>query len=415
MESPFRMTTSGNARSACVFAISLGALALAGCHTQDFPTYPANYREYAYVTNGGSGTVTVLDVVNVRVDREVQVGANPIAVAANPTRNEVYVVNQGDKGGQGSLSVIDAEKNAVVGTIALHRQPASIDIDPTGKFAYVANAGSNLVSVLDLIGRRELAEVGVGEDPVEAKLSPDGKTLVVANQKGNSVTLLDAATLGVRGVFPGCPGASDVVILPDSSKTIVSCSGGHQVMAIALARASQPAGPQQAAEAARPDRLESLMDVGRGPVQLALKPDGGEVFVVNSQSDSISEVITGTDDVQGAYMMGDAPSSGLVSRDNALLYVSNLRSQNVIVYSIDDGHRVGWAHVGDGPSAMAFSAAGHLLFVVDERSNDVSVVPTATTSLFTPQQAGRGPTALFTLLTTGRGPNAIVDKAFKIQ
>jgi DNA-binding beta-propeller fold protein YncE len=114
-------------------------------------------------------------------------------------------------------------------------------------------------------------------------------------------------------------------------------------------------------------------------------------------------------------MMGDAPVSGLVSRDNSLLYVSNLRSQNVIVYSIDDGHRVGWAQVGDGPSAMAFSAAGHLLFVVDERSGDVAAVPTVTTSPLTPQQAGRGPTAPFALLPTGRAPNAIVDKAFKVQ
>ena len=46
----------------------------------------------------------------------------------------------------------------------------------------------------------------------------------------------------VRAVFDGCPGASDVVILPDSSKAFVACSGGHQMMAIALARASQPAG-----------------------------------------------------------------------------------------------------------------------------------------------------------------------------
>jgi YVTN family beta-propeller protein len=403
-----------------VFVLSLGAVSLVGCRTQDFPTYPANYREYAYVTNGGSGTVTVLDVVNVRVDRELQVGPNPVAVAANPTLNEVYVVNQGGTnqggaGGQGSLSVIDSEKNQVVATIALHRQPVSVEIDQTGKLAYVANAGSNSVSVLDLKSRREAAQVGVGEGPAAARLSPDGKTLVVANSRGNSVTVMDAASMYVRAVFEGCPGASDVVILPDSSKTFVSCSGGHQVMAIALARPSQPAGPQQAAAAAQPDKLESLMDVGRGPVQLALKPDGGEVFVVNRQSDTISEVITGTDDVQGAYMMGDAPVNGLVSRDNSLLYVSNLRSQNVIVYSIDDGHRVGWAQVGEGPSAMAFSAAGHLLFVVDERSGDVAVVPTAQTSLFTPQQAGRGPTAIFALLPAGRGPNAIVDKAFKVQ
>ena len=98
-------------------------------------------------------------------------------------------------------------------------------------------------------------------------------------------------------MFEGCPGASDAVILPDSSKAFVSCSGGHQVMAIALARVSQPAGRATAA-AAQPDKLEALMDVGRGPVELALKPDGGEVFVVNRQSDTISEVITGTDDVR---------------------------------------------------------------------------------------------------------------------
>ena len=71
------------------------ALPLAGCRPHDFPQYPPNYREYIYVTNGGSDTVTVLDVVDVRVDRELPVGRDPVAVAASSTRNEVYVVNSG--------------------------------------------------------------------------------------------------------------------------------------------------------------------------------------------------------------------------------------------------------------------------------------------------------------------------------
>ncbi len=144
------------------------------------------------------------------------------------------------------------------------------------------------------------------------------------------------------------------------------------------------------------------MDVGRGPVNLALKPDGGELFVANSLSDTISEVVTNTNDVGGAYMMGDGPVEGLASRDNALLYVANLHSQYVTVYSIDDGKRVGSVRVGDGPSALAFSANSYLLLAVDTRSGDVAVVRTPTLSLFT-------------LLPTGRDPNAIVDKAFKVQ
>jgi YVTN family beta-propeller protein len=216
---------------------------------------------------------------------------------------------------------------------------------------------------------------------------------VVPNRRGNSVSLVDPAAKGVRAFFEGCPGASDAVVLPDSSKAFVACSGGHQVMAIALARPD--------AHPAQPDRLEALMDVGRAPVHLALKPDGGEVFVSNSQSNSVSEVITGTDDVSGASLMGEQPVRGLVSSDNTLLYVANLSSQYVTLYSIDDGKRIDSIHVGDGPSAMAFSKAGHLLFVVDARSGDVAVVRTATRSLFT-------------MLPAGRGPNAIAIEAFKV-
>jgi YVTN family beta-propeller protein len=292
----------------------------------------------------------------------------------------------------------------VVATIPLHKQPVSIEVDPEGALAYVANSGSNSISVVDLKSRHETAQAGTGEEPVAARLSADGKTLAVANRKGNSLSLIDAKHLTVRSVFAGCPGASDVVMLPDSSKAFVSCSTGHQVMAVALAKASQPAisgSSSSPATTAQPDRLEAFLDVGRGPAQLALKPDGGEVFVVNSLGNSISEIITGTNDVQGAYMMGDDPVSGLVSRDNSLLYIGSLHSPYVIVYSIDDGRRAGYVHVGDGPSAQAFSAAGNLLFVVDSRSGDVAAVRTAS---FT----------LFTLLQTGRNPNAIVDKAFRL-
>ena len=383
-----------NSATSRLVILGVLALTLAGCRTHDFPQYPANYREYVYVTNGGSDTVTVLDVVNLRLDREIQVGQNPIAIAASPTLNEVYVISAGPAGGSGSLSVINAEKNYVASTVPLHRHPVSIEVDAEGKLAYVANSGSNSISIIDLKNRRELAQVGVGEEPVAARLAPDGKTLIVANKRGNSVSLFDAASMSMRAVFSGCPGAGDPVVLRDSSKIFVPCTGGHQIMAIALARASQP------------DRLEALMDVGRSPADLALKPDGGEVFVINSGSDSISEVITGTNDVQGATLMGENPVSGLVSNDNSLLYVANQRSQNVIAYAINDGRRAGWVRVGDGPSAMAFSAAGHLLFVVDTRSGDVALVRTAKISAANE--------ALFTLISVGRAPNAIVDKAFNL-
>ena len=389
----------GFVRGGFVAAACAGVISLAACRAHDFPQYDANYREYAYVTNSGSGTVSVYDVVNVRVDREIQVGQNPTAVAANPARNEVYVVNTGTPNGQGSVAVINAENNSVAGTIPVHKMPVAIALDPDGNTAYVVNSGSNSISVLDLKAHREMTQIGVGEDPAAARVAPDGKTLVVANRGGNSVTVVDTGARNIRAVFEGCPGATDVVILPDSSKAFAACGGGHQVMAMQLAHQARPDG-----RPATPDRLESLLDVGRAPIHLALKPDGGEMFVSNSLSNSISEVVTSTGDVGGAYLMGAGPVRGLVSADNSLLYVGNLHSQELMVYSIDDGKRIGAIHVGDGPSAMAFSSAGHLLFVVDARSGDVAVVRTQSK---TP--------AMFTMLPAGRGPNAIAVKAFRVS
>ena len=382
-------------RHGIVTASLSATLALTACRPHDFPQYDANYREYAYVTNSGSGTVSVYDVVNVRVDREIPVGQNPTAIAASPTRNEVYVVNSGAPGGQGSVAIINAENNSVAATIPVHKQPVSIALDANGNLAYVVNSASNSISVLDLKARHEVAQIGVGENPAAARVSLDGKTLVVANRDGNSVSIIDATTRKVRTVVEGCPGASDVVILPDTSKTFAACSGGHQVMAIRLQHEALPDG-----RAATTDRLESLLDVGRAPVQLALKPDGGEVFVSNSLSNSISEIYADKDDVAGAYLMGADPVRGLVSADNSLLYVGNLHSAEVTVYSIEDGKRVGSIHVGDGPSALAFSTAGHLLFVVDARSGDIAVVRTLNRQMFT-------------MLPAGRGPNAIAVKALK--
>jgi YVTN family beta-propeller protein len=389
-----------------ITALTLGtaglvSAVLTGCKSHDFPEYPAGYREFAYVTNGGSNTVSIFDVVNLRLDRQLQVGQNPTGVTANPKRNEVYVVNSGDSSSNGSLSIIDTEKNAVAATIPLHKSPYFVDVDPAGDVAYVANSGSNSVSIIDLQARREIEAVPVGDGPGEARIAADGKSLVVSNRAANSVTVLGPNGSNrdwkVRATLTGCAGATDVAILKDSLKAFVACSAGHQVMAIQLAHAADAGG------AARQDAVEAMLDVGRAPVHVALKPDGGEVFVSNFESNTISEVTASTDDVSGAYIMGSHPVRGLVSGDNALLYVSNFESQEVTVYSIDDGKRVAPSiHVGDGPDAMAFSSNGKLLFVVDARSGDVAVVRTSDRSLFT-------------LLPSGRQPNAIAVKAFTVR
>jgi YVTN family beta-propeller protein len=391
--------------TAVVCAVLLG---VSGCRRSGFPDVPDGYREYAYISNGGSNTVTVLDLVYLRQDRTLQVGNNPINLATNPVRNEVYVVNTQSA----TISVIDAETNRIAATIAVHRLPSFISVDPTGHRAYVANSGSNTISVLDLDRRREITVAGTGEQPDVDRVSPDGRSLVVTNRGSNSVSVFDVPPYNptaafepvprLRAAFPGCPGASDAVILPDSSKAFIACSAGHQVMAIGLAAA-----PGSWAARQNPllmtDHMLTLLDVGETPVHLAMKPDGGEIFVSNFGSDSVSEISTWTNEVGGTYTIGSRPVRGLVSRDNGTLWIANFGADSIALYSIDDG-RLAWSvRAGSAPDALAFSEDEHLLLAADAHSGDVAVIRTG----------GNALPALFTLLPAGNSPNTIAVKAIR--
>ena len=57
------------------------------------------------------------------------------------------------------------------------------------------------------------------------------------------------------------------------------------------------------------DRLLALLDIGKLPIQMALKPDGGEIFVSNFDSNSFSIVEAYTNEVSGSYLIGSNPGA----------------------------------------------------------------------------------------------------------
>ena len=306
----------------------------------------------------------------------------------------------------------------------MERAPYFVDVSADGTRAYVANAGSNSVSVVDIGQRRLLRNILVGQAPGKARVSRDGKTVVVAERLGDSVSIIDAETMTVRSSVAACRQPTDVEIMPDSGKAFITCSGSGQVAVIGLnmkepdALGSQNAGQQVGATrqsarggssrnpvSARPDRLLSILDVGSSPVDLALKPDGGEIFVCNFGANTMSEILTSTNEVGASYLIGAGPVRALVSADNSTLYVSNFNSDTVSVYSIDDGKLVIAVPVGRRPDALALSPNQNFLFVADTAAGDVSVVRTA---------AKQG-AVLLTIIPVGQQPNDIAVKAFILR
>jgi YVTN family beta-propeller protein len=396
--------------------------AVLGCGRFRFPDVPPGYREFAYVSNGTSNTVSVLDLVYLRQDRTLQVGAQPSGMAVNPSRNEVYVVNTLG----GSVSVIDTSTNQVVATIPVHKLPYAIDVDAAGHRAYVANSGSNSVSVIDLDSRREIAVAGTGEQPGLARVSTDMRSLVVTNRGSGSVSIfgLDPyvvqghgisgllprpkhaaaeQTPRLRAVFSGCPGATDAVIMHNSSKAFIACSGGHQVMAVSLAAAPDSWEAKQNPSLLT-DHLLALMDVGQTPIELALKPDDGQIFCSNFGSNSISSIDTQTNEVDRTDTIANQPVNSIVSEDGTTLWIANFGADSINLWGIDDSQLLPYSvRTGHSPDALAFSADEHLLLAADAHSGDVTVIRTADKN---------GP-SLFTIMPAGGSPNAIVVKAMQ--
>ncbi len=365
---------------------------------QTLPDYGPAYREYAYVTNGKSNTVSVIDLRTFELAKTIAVGVSPTGIAANSKKNEIYVVNSGSN----NVSVIDAEKNAVVATIGMHGRPYFIDVSEDGKRGYVANSGSANVSVIDLEKRVAMGNVRVGSAPELARISPDGASVVVSNRGDNTVSVIDAKLLKVRATLPVCQQPEDIAILPDSSKAFVACSGSSQVASIALAAGNGGEGAS--------DRLLALLDVGRTPVSLALKPDGGELMVCDFDSDSISIIETGNNEVGSSALVGQHPARGLVTLDNSRLYVSNFGSDSVAVYDIDIGRRIATMPVGSQPEGMALSQDQRYLLVLDTQAGDVTVIQKRTPRKLEPTEY-----SLLTMIPVGMQPNGIVVKAFKVS
>jgi YVTN family beta-propeller protein len=155
-------------------------------------------------------------------------------------------------------------------------------------------------------------------------------------------------------------------------------------------------------------RLLTLLDTGKTPVAIGMKPDGGEVFVCNYDSSSVSEITAGINEVNHSFLIGKQPSRIIISADNNFAYISNFGSDSLAVYSIDSGR---WTHsveVGSHPEALAFSPNQLQLLVVNTVSGDLSVLN------LTDRKGKPRPDnpSLAAMVPLGRNPHAITVKAF---
>jgi YVTN family beta-propeller protein len=134
-----------------------------------------------------SGTVTVIDLSQRRVIREVSVGLHPSGMELSRDRKRLFVANANSD----TVSVLDTATLENVETLStrprsdlpLGSAPNALVVSPDGRNLYVANGGNNAVAVLDMATGKPRGWIPAGWYPDAVAVSHSGR-LYIANLKG---------------------------------------------------------------------------------------------------------------------------------------------------------------------------------------------------------------------------------------
>ncbi len=178
--------------------LRLDALTLEPKGAIDVGSMPAeitfsNDGKRAFVANGGSDSVSVIDVATAKVEQTIAVDKGP--VGAWPGSDGVmYVDCEASK----SLVAIDSKTLAVVRKYNLGFTPGMVRAAPNDSL-WVTDGDNGKVQFNMLSEDMGMGDVDTGAGAHGLVFSNDGKTAFVTNQKDDSLSILDVESMQVIG------------------------------------------------------------------------------------------------------------------------------------------------------------------------------------------------------------------------
>ncbi|MDR4507845.1 MAG: hypothetical protein MRJ65_06350 [Candidatus Brocadiaceae bacterium] len=148
--------------------------------------------KYAYVADGDSNQVAVINTANDEIIATIPVGDEPWRAYASPDGTKMVVPNNGDH----TISVIDVKTNKVIATFRGDEDMTGVNFLHNGKKAYVISRGDSALRVINLEKMKEVKRIKLpeGSSLETASTTPDGKKVYLAASRRNSVYVFDGTT-----------------------------------------------------------------------------------------------------------------------------------------------------------------------------------------------------------------------------
>jgi YVTN family beta-propeller protein len=292
---------------------------------------------FAYITNGVSETVSVIDTAGNTIVATVPVGSGPIGVAVNPGGTRVYVANLTSN----SISVIDTATNAVTATVTLGGSPLAVAVNPSGTRVYVTTVFSNNVSVIDAGTNTVVATVATGTIPGGIAVNPSGTSVYVAivgtmNLPNSTILVIDAATNAAIGNVAVVGSPQAVAVNPAGTRVYATIDDPGSVAVIDTAT----------------NRVIASIPVAGAPFGVAVNPSGTRIYVADSDLDKLVVIDAATNTVIATVAVGISPAGVAVTPAGTRVYVANFDSDNVSVVDTATDTVIATIPVGMVPVAL---------------------------------------------------------------
>jgi DNA-binding beta-propeller fold protein YncE len=306
--------------------------------------------------------------------REIDVGI-PASFLTAPRRYALDVVIGSNFSNVTDFTVVEAVD--VTGTGCAAPQPTAVAIDDQRDLAIAANIGCNNVSVIDLTNGQITQTIAVGTAPAGVAVIPRLGLAVVSNSNVNLTTgaSTGAGTVSVVDLTQNKVTASPTVgttpggvaINPDTGVAFVLNSGSNTVSALDLTATTI---------------LATNAAVDQRPISIAIDPDRGVALVGAVQLNANS--------TQGVLDVLDVSSSAPIVRNrissftslptgiafdpvNTFFYAVSSLTNTFQVVNPDTGQAAS-VRVGVNPTSLAYNPETGTLVTVNSASNTLSFV-----------------------------------------
>jgi YVTN family beta-propeller protein len=292
----------------------------------------------AYVTNGNSNTVSVIDIASNIVIAVIKVGYCPIEIAVTSDGTRAYVTNYISN----TVSIIDTASQTVIATITgMGNGPSGIVLTPDDIRAYVTNCESYSISVIDIVSQAVIATIPTAEAekerPGRVAITPNGTEIYVTNATNRTVSVIDTTSHAVIATIKVGENPYGVAITPNGTEVYVTNSESHTVSVIHTASRA----------------VIATIHVGGRPYGVAITPNGTKVYVANEHSGTVSVIDTTRHTVIVTISVGINPCEVAVTPDGTQVYVTD-KSNDIVCMINTATHQVQETTipVGRGPHCL---------------------------------------------------------------